>query len=97
MPFRNTTADYYNYPLQKRHSTENVVQSRGRLAGVRRVFLGMLPAVLQDTYGHHHPDHLQGAAATIGRKTRGPAPRAGLGSSTPETTVLAPPHRVLVL
>ena len=33
-------------------------------------FLGMSPEVLQDTYGHHHPDHLQGAAAAIGRKGR---------------------------
>ena len=31
-------------------------------------FLGMSPEVLQDTYGHHHPDHLQGAAAAIGQK-----------------------------
>lgn len=31
-------------------------------------FLGMSPEVLQDTYGHHHPDYLQGAAAAIGRK-----------------------------
>ena len=23
-------------------------------------FLGMSPEVLQDTYGHHHPDYLQG-------------------------------------
>ena len=33
-------------------------------------FLGMSPEVLQDTYGHHHPDHLQGAAAAIGLKIR---------------------------
>ena len=30
----------------------------------------MSPEVLQDTYGHHHPDFLQGAAAAIGQKTR---------------------------
>jgi hypothetical protein len=30
-------------------------------------FLGMSPEVLQDTYGHHHPDFLQGAAAAIGQ------------------------------
>jgi hypothetical protein len=29
-------------------------------------FLGMSPEVLQDTYGHHHPEHLHGAAAAIG-------------------------------
>jgi hypothetical protein len=33
-------------------------------------FLGMSPEVLQDTYGHHHPDHLHGAAAAIGQKGR---------------------------
>jgi hypothetical protein len=33
-------------------------------------FLGTSPEVLQDTYGHHHPDCLQGAATAIGRKTR---------------------------
>jgi hypothetical protein len=33
-------------------------------------FLGMSPEVLQGTYGHHHPDHLQGAAAAIGQKGR---------------------------
>ena len=31
-------------------------------------FLGMSPETLQDTYGHHHPDYLQGAAAAIGQK-----------------------------
>jgi hypothetical protein len=30
----------------------------------------MSPEVLQDTYGHHHPDHLQDAAAAIGQKSR---------------------------
>jgi integrase len=33
-------------------------------------FLGMSPEVLQDSYGHHHPDYLQGAAAAIGQKGR---------------------------
>jgi hypothetical protein len=30
----------------------------------------MSPEVLQDTYGHHHPDHPHGAAAAIGQKGR---------------------------
>jgi hypothetical protein len=30
----------------------------------------MSPEVLQDTYGHHHPDFLQGAAGAIGQKGR---------------------------
>jgi hypothetical protein len=33
-------------------------------------FLGVSPEVLKDTYGHHHPDYLQGAAAAIGQKGR---------------------------
>ncbi len=33
-------------------------------------FLGMSPEVLQNTYGRHHPDYLQGAAAAIGEKGR---------------------------
>jgi hypothetical protein len=33
-------------------------------------FLGMSPEVLQETYGHHHPDYLRGAAAAIGQKGR---------------------------
>jgi len=28
----------------------------------------MSPEILQNTYGHHHPDYLQGAAAAIGQK-----------------------------
>jgi hypothetical protein len=30
----------------------------------------MSPEVLQDTYDHHHPDYLHGAAAAIGRNGR---------------------------
>jgi hypothetical protein len=33
-------------------------------------FLGMSPEVLEDSYGHHHPDFLQGAATAIGQKSR---------------------------
>jgi hypothetical protein len=33
-------------------------------------FLGMSAKVLQETYGHHHPDYLRVAAAAIGRKGR---------------------------
>jgi hypothetical protein len=28
------------------------------------------PEALQQTYGHHHPDYLHGAAAAIGQKSR---------------------------
>jgi hypothetical protein len=30
----------------------------------------MSPEVLQETYGHHHPDFLHGAATAIGQKGR---------------------------
>ena len=30
----------------------------------------MSPEVMQDTYGHHHPDCLHGTAAAIGQKGR---------------------------
>ena len=33
-------------------------------------FLGMSLEVRQETDGHHHPDHLQAAAAAIGQKSR---------------------------
>lgn len=33
-------------------------------------FPGMSPEVLQDTYGHHHPDFLRGSAAAICKKRR---------------------------
>jgi len=33
-------------------------------------FLGMSVAVLEKTYGHHHPNHLQNAARRIGYGTR---------------------------
>jgi hypothetical protein len=31
-------------------------------------FLGMSEKTLRDTYGHHHPDHLRGAADAIGSR-----------------------------
>lgn len=33
-------------------------------------YFGMSAKVLMDVYGHHHPDHLAGAAASMGRKRR---------------------------
>jgi hypothetical protein len=33
-------------------------------------FLGMSEKTLRDTYGHHHPDHLQGAADAISDPAR---------------------------
>ena len=33
-------------------------------------YFGMTEKQLEDTYGHHHPDYLRGAAAAIGQKDR---------------------------
>ncbi|MBF0677836.1 MAG: site-specific integrase [Devosia sp.] len=33
-------------------------------------YFGMSPKVLMDVYGHHHPDYLAGAAASMGRRRR---------------------------
>ncbi|HEY8577761.1 MAG TPA: site-specific integrase [Devosia sp.] len=33
-------------------------------------YFGMSPKVLMEVYGHHHPDHLIGAAAAMGRRRR---------------------------
>jgi len=36
-------------------------------------FLGMSVKVLIETYGHHHPNHMRGAADAITRKARTPS------------------------
>ena len=33
-------------------------------------YLGMTPAMLEQTYGHHHTSYMAGAAAAIGTKRR---------------------------
>jgi len=57
-------------PHTLRHTAATWLMQRGVPIWEAAGFLGMSPEVLQDTYGHHHPDHLQGAAAAIGRKGR---------------------------
>jgi hypothetical protein len=39
-------------------------------------FLGMSEKTLRETYGHHHPDHLRGAAEAIGSR---PEPKRNVG------------------
>jgi hypothetical protein len=43
---------------------------RGALLWEAAGFSGMPVEVLQENYGHHHPDYMQGAASTITAKTR---------------------------
>ncbi len=52
------------------HTAATWLMQRGVPIWEAAGFLGMSSEVLQDTYGHHHPDRLQGAAATIGQKDR---------------------------
>jgi hypothetical protein len=53
-----------------RHTAATWLMQRGVPIWEAAGFLGMSPEVLQETYGHHHPDHLQGAAAAIEQKNR---------------------------
>jgi integrase len=57
-------------PHTLRHTAATWLMQRGVPVWEAAGFLGMSPEVLQNTYGHHHPDYLQGAAAAIGQKTR---------------------------
>jgi integrase len=57
-------------PHTLRHTAATWLMQRGVPIWEAAGFLGMSPEVLQDTYGHHHPDFLQRAAAAIGQKTR---------------------------
>jgi integrase len=57
-------------PHTLRHTAATWLMQRGVPIWEAAGFLGISPEVLQDTYGHHHPDYLQGAAAAIGQKGR---------------------------
>ena len=57
-------------PHTLRHTAATWLMQRGVPIWEASGFLGMSPEVLQDTYGHHHPDYLKGAAAAIGQKGR---------------------------
>ena len=57
-------------PHTLRHTAATWLVQRGVPIWEAAGFLGMSPEVLQETYGHHHPDYLRGAAAAIGQKDR---------------------------
>ena len=57
-------------PHTLRHTAATWLMQRGVPIWEAAGFLGMSPEILQDTYGHHHPDYLRGAAAAIGQKGR---------------------------
>ena len=57
-------------PHTLRHTAATWLMQRGVPIWEAAGFLWMSAEVLQETYGHHHPDFLQGAAAAIGQKGR---------------------------
>jgi hypothetical protein len=57
-------------PHTLRHTAATWLMQRGVPIWEAVGFLGMSPEVPQQTYGHHHPDYLHGAAAAIGQKRR---------------------------
>jgi integrase len=59
-------------PHTLRHTAATWLMQRGAPMWEAAAFLGMSEKTLRETYGHHHPDHLRGAANAIGTR---PAPR----------------------
>ena len=57
-------------PHTLRHTAATWLMQRGVPVWEAARFLGMSPEVLQEPYGHHHPDHLRGASIAIGQKGR---------------------------
>ncbi|RYH29820.1 MAG: hypothetical protein EON54_22240 [Alcaligenaceae bacterium] len=57
-------------PHTLRHTAATWLMQRGVPLWEAAGFLGMSPEVLQNHYGHHHPDFLQGAARAISGKGR---------------------------
>jgi hypothetical protein len=57
-------------PHTLRHRAATWLMQRGVPIWEAAGFPGMSPEVLQQTYGHHHPDYLHNAAAAIGQKSR---------------------------
>jgi integrase len=60
-------------PHTLRHTAATWLMQRGVDPWEAAGFLGMSVKVLIDTYGHHHPNHLRGAADAITRKPRTPS------------------------
>ena len=78
-------------PHTLRHTAATWLMQRGVDPWEAAGFLGMSVQVLIDTYGHHHPNHLRGAADAITRKPRTPSvlrarPRTARGPVDREQT-----------
>ena len=55
-------------PQTLRHTDATWLMQRGSPMWEAAGFLGMSEKTLRETYGHHHPDHLRGAANAIGSR-----------------------------
>jgi hypothetical protein len=55
-----------------RHTAATWLMQRAAPMWEAAGFLGMSEKTLRDTYGHHHPDHLRGAADAIGARPTPP-------------------------
>jgi integrase len=57
-------------PHTLRHTAATWLMQRAAPLWEAAGFPGMSVEVLEKNYGHHHPDHMQGAASAIGSKQR---------------------------
>jgi integrase len=64
-------------PHTLRHTAATWLMQRAAPMWEAAGFLGMSEKTLRDTYGHHHPDHLRGAANAIGTHSA-PSKNVGL-------------------
>ena len=55
-------------PHTLRHTAATWLMQRGVSIWEAAGFLGMSPETLTNVYGHHHPEHLRGAATAIASK-----------------------------
>lgn len=60
-------------PHTLRHTAATWLMQQGVPIWETAGFLGMSPEMVEKTYGHHHPDHLAGAAKAIGYRRQKPA------------------------
>lgn len=61
-------------PHTLRHTAATWLMQNGCEMWEAAGFLGMSQEMVEKTYGHHHPDHLKGAADTITRRRTKPVP-----------------------
>ena len=70
-------------PHTLRHTAATWLMQKGVPVWEAAGFLGMSPAMVEQTYGHHHPAHMRGAVEAIAGKDR----RQSLAVSLVDTTV----------